>query len=185
MGKKDTTKYDGKFSLNQLWGKWLVIDDKIIVEREAKVLCRCTQCNLTERYVPALQLIKGITKKCSVCGFSNKMENNLVWKGYKEIPYGWFSKYFERSNKKRTGNITIEDIYEIWIKQDKKCALSGVEIDFVKREKGISASIDRIDSKKEYLIDNVQLVHKDINLMKNSFNVEYFINMCKLVSKMN
>jgi hypothetical protein len=117
-----------------------------------------------------------------------KMENNPAWKGYKEIPYGWFSKYFERGNKKnhRTGDITIQQIYDIWIKQNKKCALSNVDIDFIQRDKiGISASIDRIDSKKEYVIDNVQLVHKDVNLMKNHYDQNYFIKMCKLIVNHN
>ena len=114
-----------------------------------------------------------------------KMENNPAWKGYKEIPYNWFSKYFERGSRKkyRSGDITIHQIYDIWIKQNKKCVLSNVEIDFIERDGlGISASIDRIDSKKEYVIDNVQLVHKDVNLMKNYFEQEYFIKMCKAIT---
>ena len=71
----------------------------------------------------------------------------------------------------------------MYIKQDKKCALTGVPISFEKTELGYSASIDRIDSKKEYDLDNVQLVHKDVNLMKNRFDQDYFISMCKLVAK--
>ena len=112
---------------------------------------------------------------------NSKMQNNPAWKGYREIPYSWFSKYFERSNKKKVGNITINDVYDLWIKQNKRCALSGVELDFVKTEKGISASIDRIDSKGNYTIENIQLVHKDINLMKNAFDQVYFIDLCKKV----
>ena len=30
---------------------------------------------------------------------NTKRENNSQWKGYKEIPYGWFSRYFERKKK--------------------------------------------------------------------------------------
>jgi hypothetical protein len=114
--------------------------------------------------------------------------NNPAWKGHEEIPYKWFSKYFERKNKnRRTGTITIKDCWELYIKQGKKCALTGVPIGFDdcgdSRWKGSTASIDRIDSKKEYDIDNIQLVHKDLNLMKNHFNEDYFIKMCCLVAK--
>jgi len=109
------------------------------------------------------------------------MENNPAWKGYKEIPFSWFSKYFERKGKKRVGTIKIKDVYDLWIKQDKKCALSGLEIDFIKRKNGISASIDRIDSDQEYNIENIQLVHKDVNLMKNHFSQEYFFNICEKI----
>lgn len=181
MGKKGVTKYDNYFTENQLYGKWLVLSNKLVIEKEAKVLCKCTECNVTERYVPALQLINGVSKRCSVCGYSNKNENNPAWKGYKEIPYSWFSKYFERNQRKRFGDITIKDVYDLWIKQNKKCSLSGLDIDFIKRENGVSASIDRVDSKKEYVINNIQLVHKDVNLMKNHFQQEYFINMCERI----
>lgn len=114
---------------------------------------------------------------------NSKRENNSQWKGYKEIPYGWFSKYFERANKtKRTGDITIEQVYNLWIVQDKKCALSSITIGFYDDGKGHTCSIDRIDSLKEYTLDNIQLVHKDVNRMKNAFDQAYFINICKLIA---
>jgi hypothetical protein len=181
MGKKGQTKYEGSFNKNQMFNKWLVIDDKVVMMREARLLCRCTECNITEKYVPIIQLITNVSKRCSVCGYSRKLSDNPAWKGYKEIPYAWFSKYFERHNKKRTGNISIENVYDMWIKQNKKCSLSGLNIDFIKKENGVSASIDRIDSKKEYVIDNIQLVHKDVNLMKNHFNQEYFLDICEKI----
>lgn len=111
----------------------------------------------------------------------NKGPDNPFWKGYESIPQSWFSKYFQRANRKRTGSITIEDVWRLYIKQDKKCALTGLPLSFTKTSLGISASIDRIDSSKEYILENIQLVHKDINLMKNHFKEEYFIEMCSLV----
>jgi hypothetical protein len=113
----------------------------------------------------------------------NTLNNNPYWGGYEEIPQSWFSKYFIRANRKRTGTITIKDVWEMYLAQDKKCALTKVPISFEKTELGYSASIDRIDSKKEYDLENVQLVHKDLNLMKNRFDQDYFISMCKLVAK--
>jgi len=133
----------------------------------------------------------GMCKSCrsSIANRSSKrnmkMDKNPAWKGYKDIPYGWFSKYFERKNKrKRTGNITIEQVYNMWISQNKKCALSGLIIGFKDLGRYSSTcSIDRIDSKKEYTLNNIQLVHKDINIMKNKFNQEHFITMCKLITE--
>lgn len=69
----------------------------------------------------------------------------------------------------------------MYVKQDKKCALTGIPLSFERNEKGCSASIDRIDSNIEYHLENIQLVHKDINLMKNHFNEDYFIDMCEKV----
>ena len=115
-----------------------------------------------------------------------KLENNPAWKGYKVIPYRWFKKYFlvgERAEK-RSGDITIEQVYDIWIKQNKKCALSGLPIDW-ELDNGWTCSLDRIDSKKEYTIHNVQLVHKDVNVMKHHYDESYFIEMCKLITNHN
>ena len=85
----------------------------------------------------------------------------------------------------RFGDITIQEVHELWIKQDKKCALTRLPIDWIRRDNGVTCSIDRISSDGEYTIDNIQLVHKDINLMKNHFNQDYFIQMCKLVCENN
>jgi hypothetical protein len=69
----------------------------------------------------------------------------------------------------------------LFIRQNKKCALSGIDISIEFDGSG-TASLDRIDSLKHYTIDNVQWVHKDINKMKMDFPQESFIKMCKLVS---
>lgn len=118
---------------------------------------------------------------------NNAGSKNPAWKGVEDIPYSWFSKYFERSNRsKRKGTITLEQVCEMWNSQNRKCALSGVSIGFRDCGKtGNSCSIDRIDSNKEYTIDNIQLVHKDVNRMKSDFDQEYFINLCKLIVQKN
>lgn len=154
----------------------------------------CPDCNKVLTYKWNCQLVKAnernsVCKSCrtvrankSVRRYS-KGSANPFWKGYEEIPQAWFSKYFlKKGSRKRTGTITLEDVWDMYLKQEKKCALSGVPISFTKDKNGYSASIDRIDSSKEYDIDNVQLVHKDINLMKNRFDQTYYINMCKLVA---
>jgi hypothetical protein len=71
--------------------------------------------------------------------------------------------------------------------QNGRCALSGLEIVLIRshhKQKGIknSASLDRIDSKYGYISGNCQWVHKDINIMKRSFNQIHFIQMCNAVS---
>ncbi len=41
--------------------------------------------------------------------------------------------------------------------------------------------IDRIDSSIDYLEDNVQWVHKDVNRMKLEFSVKYLRYLCTLI----
>ncbi len=48
-----------------------------------------------------------------------------------------------------------------------------------------TASLDRIDSRGHYEVGNVQWIHKDLNIMKNSYDANYFIDMCKSVAKFN
>lgn len=81
-------------------------------------------------------------------------------------------------------SITLKDVWNLFIKQNRKCSLTGLEIVFAKNRKQMStttSSLDRIDSTKGYTLDNVQWVHKDINVMKLDLNEAYFINMCRLV----
>jgi len=161
--------------------------------KEYKRICpRCSKELLYSSYKTHHQAIKrnSVCKSCrtSIANISPKRDhsfsNNPAWKGIEEIPYKWFSSYFERGRKKHTGNITIEQMYRMWIDQDKKCKLSGVPIGFNDSGKyGSTCSIDRIDSLKEYIIENVQLVHKDVNIMKNKFDQSYFINVCQLIVK--
>ena len=111
-------------------------------------------------------------------------KNNVSFKGYEDIRSLFFKKL--RSSAKRRKivlSITIKDLWDLYTKQNKMCALTGLPIMFgrcdMKQE--TTASVDRIDSKLGYTIDNIQLVHKDINIMKNSFSVDYFVNLCRMV----
>ena len=46
-----------------------------------------------------------------------------------------------------------------------------------------TASLDRIDSTKGYVENNVQWTLKKINIMKNVFSQKEFIYLCNKVSK--
>ena len=149
---------------------------------------QCPECDKTISYKDKYKLERAIKagKVCRPCSITkiNKTQirtqtNNAAWKGFKGVGYKWFSKYFERTNKKRIGTITIEDAYDQLESQGFKCALTGIDLPW---SESSGMSIDRIDSKKEYTRGNIQLVHKDVNLMKNYFDEEYFIEVCKKVT---
>lgn len=89
-------------------------------------------------------------------------------------------------------NITIDYAWELFVKQNKKCAISNIPIQFCifsknNKEKysSKSASLDRIDSLKGYVEGNVHWVHKNINKMKQEFDIKYFIDTCKLIAEYN
>ena len=122
----------------------------------------------------------------------NKIISKKNWKGFGEIS-GDFWCAIQKSAKARdlSFEISIEDAWNIFLKQNRKCALSGLELTLSrsrtrKKYKTVhTASLDRIDSSKGYTIDNVQWVHKRVNLMKGNMSTENFIEWCNLVVKNN
>jgi hypothetical protein len=128
-------------------------------------------------------------KSCG-CQAVKRGQRHSQWTGYEEISGNWFYNHIlrERKQKDRTRvpvDLTPKDIWELFIKQDRKCALSGLPLKISNSHHYNDASVDRIDSSKGYTIDNVQWVHKHINFMKRTYSQEYFIEMCKKVAKNN
>lgn len=82
-------------------------------------------------------------------------------------------------------------LWELFLKQDRKCALSGVPLSFEGKTmenryastSKKTASLDRIDSTKGYIKGNVQWVHKIVNLMKQTTNQDEFIEWCRKVAE--
>lgn len=81
-------------------------------------------------------------------------------------------------------------MWDLYIKQNKKCAISGMDIAFARNMKLVeqgytTASIDRKNSNIGYTEDNVQWVHKDINLMKQKMTNEKLLKYCKIIVEYN
>lgn len=75
-------------------------------------------------------------------------------------------------------------LLELLEEQDFKCALTGLEICFsTNKSKENTASVDRIDSKKIYSKDNIQIVHKKFNRFKNNLDEKELLEMCQMVVK--
>lgn len=84
--------------------------------------------------------------------------------------------------------VTIEDVWEQFVRQDKRCRYSGVSIGFLddapnwKGTPTNTASLDRIDSSKGYVKDNICWSHKTINVMKLDLTQAEFERWAKLVA---
>lgn len=154
------------------------------LHKKTYFICKC-ECGTTRR-VNASKLIRGVVKGCQKC--KNKGINNAKWAGYEEISgthlYDIKSSCRRRSGNKAVYNISNEYIWKLFLKQDRKCALSGLFIEFAKSTyiRG-TASLDRIDSSKGYIEGNVQWVHKDVNRIKSDISEDYFVELCKLITK--
>lgn len=108
----------------------------------------------------------------------------LTYKGGEHVS-GTYFLYIQKGCKRRSQiiefNLTLKYIDQLFLIQNKKCKLSGVDISFEDK----TASLDRIDSTKGYIEGNVQWLHKDVNRMKLNFSQDYFIKFCKLISTNN
>lgn len=117
---------------------------------------------------------------------SDKHEN---WLGRHELSGQYFSSIRCRAKKLNIEfAITIDFCWKLFVTQNKKCALTNIDIVLEPSYRtnmstlNQTASLDRIDSSKGYIEGNVQWIHKDVNRMKNSFTQDRFIEICKLVT---
>jgi len=131
-----------------------------------------------------------LNKKTKSCGCEPNAatlgRTSPFWRGCGEISIQFYNRIKICALKRNIDvSVTIEQLWELFLFQDRKCALSGEAIVFANslKKHETTASLDRIDSKKSYTLDNVQWVHKHINTMKQYFNDDYFISWCTKVAK--
>lgn len=111
-------------------------------------------------------------------------KNNTRFTGYEDISGSYWTEVKRRAEARGLAfEINIEDAWNLFIKQGKRCALSNWKIAFGKKSKSKqTASFDRIDSSKGYIDGNVQWVYSDINLSKWDFDECRYKELCWLVS---
>ena len=74
-------------------------------------------------------------------------------------------------------DVSDEYLAQLLIDQNFKCSLSGRKISAM----GINndASIDRIDSSMGYVDGNIHWVHKMVNMCKQQYSLDEFLEMCE------
>jgi 5-methylcytosine-specific restriction endonuclease McrA len=82
--------------------------------------------------------------------------------------------------KKRNRAITSKDLEGLLIEQNYRCALSGVML----TPKNTSCDhVVALEKGGEHRIENLQLVDKTVNRMKNTMSQEDFVSWCRRVSQ--
>lgn len=132
----------------------------------------------------------GRTIECKSCASKRTAHNYGMpssFSGHEGVSKTHFSS-IEHGAKRRgyDFDLTIEFLWDLYEKQDRRCALTGREI-LLKPAihknnvdwRVVTASLDRIDPTKGYTTNNVQWVHKEINRLKNNYPQEKFVSMCK------
>jgi hypothetical protein len=143
-------------------------------------ICKC-KCGNTKS-VAAKHLRSESITSCG-CAKLHIGNTSRTWRGCGDVPGKYFTTTKINAIKRNLEfSITIENMWDTFIKQNGKCALTGETIFFRKRATGEqTASIDRIDSNLGYTIQNIQWVHKDINLMKQNLSEDILLKICKQI----
>lgn len=162
----------------------LTVVELVEIDKCLRWKCLCDCGNIT--FLTTHCLITNHTRSCGC--FRNKRVKEINWNGVGELSGRFFGNIL--CGAKARGiefTLTKEDLWNQFIKQDRKCALSGVDLVIVsgKSRNETTASVDRIDGNKGYTVDNVQWVHKRVNLMKHTSSDSDFIEWCKIIAEHN
>lgn len=172
--------------IGETFGGWTVIDNNLQPNPATKSSNLCVkvvcQCGTTRLYT-----LPNLYKKSSGC---KKCCNRRKIKFHGEISHTYFKSVKHNAEIRNLPfSVTIEYLWELYLAQNRRCALSGVEISINpymnwKQNKAVqTASVDRKDSRLGYVEGNIQWVHKDINQMKMNLPQDRFLHLCSLVTK--
>lgn len=169
-----------EYYVGDRFGKLEIIDfqyDENYSTSKRLAVCKCDCGNVITKRPELLPKLEN--KSCGKC------IPKWAFNGVGDISQGFFYRVKRNAEVRDIAfEISMDEAWKLFLAQDKKCALSGVDLKIRSTEKMIgTASIDRIDPDKDYTIDNIQWVHKDLNTMKMDMSEQEFYNWIKIIYK--
>lgn len=160
--------------VGEKYGRLLAV--KLLGGRQCGCICDCGQA----KSVSCNNIITGHTKTCGCSQYSINHHEFISARFYHSVYRSAITRGLEFS-------LTPDDIWEIYLKQNKKCFYTGLDIVFAKNWKEMdnliqTASLDRIDNSKGYDKNNIRLVHKQVNIMRGPLTDGDFIKLCVMVA---
>lgn len=149
----------------------------IKVTEEGEILVKCPTCRgyrTYSRMKDAKNKVKA-GRECIACAKFRRKQFALE-QGFSGTEFSNMATAALRRG--RSWELSLEDIFELWTDQQGRCAFTGIALQKYPR----TWSIDRIDNSCGYTPGNVQLVFKEINLMRGSLTVEKFVAYCHQIS---
>lgn len=122
--------------------------------------------------------VTSIIKKAGRLELKNKLYNRT------HVTDIFFGNILYRANKKNLElNITPDYLEELIETQSFCCNLSGLPLYINtktcnKKRATSTASLDRIDNNKGYIVGNCQFLDKRVNFMKSDMDQQEFIDLC-------
>lgn len=149
-----------------------------LYQRSDKKWCsKCPNCNKEQAYTRKDHAKQSTIAgwKCKACTAALKGFSANQPIGHKKRLYNQFAK--SAKNRRMPWEISEEEMFEPYTGT---CALTGWEISISYDSR--TASLDRIDNSKGYIKGNIQWVHTMVNMCRNKYTLEKFIEMCKSVA---
>ena len=148
--------------------------DNAWIDRGDRIRARCKDCD---------RLYRANQAGLDAYSFMDKL--------YSKLRYEIVSGTRRTSRAKLTWEITQAHLYNLFHKQKGKCALSGQKMTWLTGQGRVDTniSLDRIDPKKSYTPDNIQLICYRCNIMKHDLKEDMLmkyvdmINTTKLLNK--
>lgn len=171
-----------KINIGDKYKKYIVISDMININGVGKYKVKC-DCG-HEQYMTASALIS--TTRWFQCKHCATLEsvNNLANKNGKigDLTLSMVNRIKAKAELRHINfNLSIEYLWNLFIAQNKKCAITGDDLLSIKQ-----ASLDRIDNSKGYIENNVQWTTKQANLCKHILsNEELYIFAQKVINHAN
>lgn len=157
---------------------------------------KCARCHITKpstEFGSDKESLDGISCTCKKCRIDIAHKSLSTFNGHMKNIY----RDIRNSAKKRNiqVNITLNDILDVYESQSHLCKYLNIPMQHshevrTKEHKQFiinkwNISVDRIDSKKCYSKDNIQLVCSIINRMKMGFNESFFLLLCAGIAQYN
>jgi hypothetical protein len=171
--------------IHQHIGKLFVTDEIKRTTKSKLYKCICECGNI--RYHTKQNLLKGTLVSCGCHKLNCKGNKHKNWKGIGDLSRNFVCKIKSVANRRKISFlVSIEYLWELFQKQNGKCALSGLSINLPVSHYDVghgiaTASLDRINSSLGYIEGNVQWVHKEVNMMKQQLSQSRFIELCNLI----
>ena len=150
-------------------------------KEDGRWLRNCPKCgviisHLRRNYCVNAALLEQVCKRCS-----NIKNNPSGMVG--PVRVAWYNSFYKSAiSRGYCWEITIEEIATLYELQKGKCAMTGWDISWSESGWDHSASIDRLDNKQGYTLENIQLVHKTVNMARGTLSVSEFIHMCNSIA---
>ena len=178
LTKHNRKKLPGERFLEHLKSTGLVLDNEYLGVNDKSIFI-CPQCGKKFESFPHVLMSK---KKysCGCVSFGKRTGGEYI--------SGSYIGQLRRGAKYRNMEFNLSSDYldNLLQEQNFKCAISNLDLKFgYIPTSEYTASLDRKDSELGYIESNVWWVHRDINICKQSFSTERYIELCRLVTNNN